>query len=149
MYLLIYLSELASESKIYSSKACIRHWLAYTKAAKKEDSHVHDYLSLPSDKLQAIKPIYKDFLKDELLQRCVRSFTQNNNESFKQNVWKVIPKNLPASFKTVSIRAYIATCVFNEGTYGLLALLHGIGISCGSNAHTTVIKLKGEFYYYF
>ena len=53
--------------------------------------------------VQAIKPIYEDPSKDELLQRCVRGFRQNNHESFNQNVWKVIPNNLPASFKTVSM----------------------------------------------
>ena len=95
---------------------------------------------MPSDILQAIKPIYEDLSKDELLQRCVEGLTQNNNESFNQNVWKVIPKNLPAIFKTVSIGAYIATCVLKAGTYSLLALSNGLGISCVPNAHNYVTQ---------
>ena len=57
-----------------------------------------------------------------------------------KNVWKVIPKNLSASFKTVSIRAYIATCVCNKDTCGLLALLNGSRINCGPNAHKYVTQ---------
>ena len=49
-------------------------------------------------------------------------------------------KNLPTSFNTVSIGPYIATCILSEGTYGLLALLNGLGISCGPNAHNYVTQ---------
>ena len=48
----------------------------------RKKTYVHDYQSLPSDVLQAIKPIYEDLSKDELLQRYAVGFTQNNNKFF-------------------------------------------------------------------
>ena len=118
------------------------HTEVSTTATKKEYSYVHDYQSLPRDVLQAIKPIYEDLSRDELLQRCVEGFTQNNNESFNQNTWKVmvlLTGYIVLTWK-VSIGTYIATCVLNEGTYGLSALMNGLGISCGPNAHTYVTQ---------
>ena len=40
-------------------------WCSYqrARAAKKEDFYVHDYKSLASDVLKAIKPIYEDHSK--------------------------------------------------------------------------------------
>ena len=99
-------------------------------------SFKHDYTALPKEVVDAIKPIYESDTSEELLQRCIRGFTQNSNESFNQIVWKIMPKTLPASFTTVSIAANIATCTFNEGTRGLLAVFDAMGIKVGPRAHT-------------
>lgn len=117
-------------------------WCEYqrAKAKNEEKSFKHTYASWPSDVMAAIKPIYEDLTKDDLLERCLGGYTQNSNESFNQNVWKVMPKHLPASATTVNIAAHIATCQFNEGKYGLLAVLDGFGISSGPNAHQYVAK---------
>ena len=106
------------------------------KAEKKMKFFKHDYTALPKEVVDAIKPIYESRTSEELLQRCIRGFTQNSNESFKQIVWKIMPKTLPASFTTVSIAANIATCTFNEGTRGLLAVFDPMGIELGPHAHT-------------
>lgn len=42
---------------------------------------------------QAIKPIYEDLTRDDLLERCLGAFNQNNNESFNQIIWKIAPKS--------------------------------------------------------
>lgn len=112
-------------------------WCKYqqAKAEKKLKSFKHDYTALPKQVFDAIKPIYESLTNDELLQRCIGGFTQNSNESFNQIVWKIMPKTLPASYTTVSIAAYIATCTFNEGTYGLLAVFDAMGIKLGPHAH--------------
>ena len=36
-----------------------------------------------------MKPIYNDLSKESLLERCVGGFTQNNNESLNQLIWKI------------------------------------------------------------
>lgn len=51
--------------------------------------------------------------KDELLERCVGGFTQNNNESFNQLIWKSTPKILKAGSKIVEIDALTAVSTFN------------------------------------
>lgn len=81
-----------------------------------------------------MKPIYEDLSKDELLGRCVGSFTQNNNESFNQLIWKITPKILPAGSKIVEIAALIAACTFNEGISSLLLIMHGMDIKLGRNS---------------
>lgn len=113
-------------------------WCKYqqAKAEKRLKSFTHDYTALPKEVVDAIKPIYESLTNEDLLQRCVGGFTQNSNESFNQTVWKIMPKTLPASFTTVSIAANIATCTFNEGTRGLLAVFDAMGIKVGSYAHT-------------
>lgn len=77
-----------------------------------------------------MKPIYKDLSEDELLERCVGGFTQNNNESFNQLIWKITPKILPDGSKIVNIPALVAACIFNEGTSALLLIMH---INCACN----------------
>ena len=47
-----------------------------------------------------------------------------------------MPKPLPASFTTICIAAKIATCTFNEGTRGLLAVFDAMEIKLGPHAHT-------------
>lgn len=124
----------------------VTSWCEYqrAKAKSEEKSFKHSYTAWPSDVMSAIRPIYEDLTKDDLLERCLGGYTQNSNESFNQNVWKIMPKHLPASSTTVNIAANIATCQFNEGKYGLLAVMDGFGISCGPNAHQYVVKADSE-----
>ena len=113
-------------------------WCKYqqAKAEKKLKSFKHDYTALPNEVVDAIKPIYESLTNEELFQRCIGGFTQNSNENFNQIVWKIMPKTLPASFTSVSIAANIATCTFNAGTRGSLAVFDAMGIKLGPHAHT-------------
>lgn len=100
----------------------------------------HTYTALPADVLKAIKPIYEDLTKEELLERCVGGFTQNNNESYNQLIWKISPKHLPGSSVPVQIAAYTSACMFNEGNITLLKILEALGVQCGRNSHAYVTK---------
>lgn len=109
-------------------------WCKYQKAKATSGLEKFKHEPLPEDVLAAIKPIYEDLSKDELLQRCVGGFTQNNNESLNQLIWKIAPKSLMGSSKIVEIAAYIAACTFNEGSSALLAFLKDMGIETGPSA---------------
>ncbi|KAL7301969.1 hypothetical protein TKK_0005560 [Trichogramma kaykai] len=76
-------------------------WCEWQKAAIKGEfkSFKHSYAALPTDVLVAVKPIYEDLSKDSLLERCVKGFTQNNNESLNQIIWKITPKILSDATK--------------------------------------------------
>ncbi|GAB0086469.1 LOC108005992 [Sergentomyia squamirostris] len=95
----------------------------------------HDYDPLPDDVLKAIKPLYDELSNDILLERCLGGFTQNNNESLNQLIWKITPKILPAGSKVVDIAAWIAACIFNEGTKALLSFMSKMDIKLGPNCH--------------
>ncbi|XP_025261971.1 uncharacterized protein LOC105256709 [Camponotus floridanus] len=112
-------------------------WCEWQKAAAANalDSFKHTYSALPKDVLDAIKPIYEDLSKDALLERCVGGFTQNNNESLNQFIWKISPKHLSGTSVIVEIAAYVAACVFNEGSFALLTFMQDMGISSGPSAH--------------
>ncbi|EZA50167.1 hypothetical protein X777_11230 [Ooceraea biroi] len=105
---------------------------------QKIKSFMHTYDALPTDVLTAIKPIYENLSKQELLDRCVGGFTQNNNESYNQLIWKISPKILPSGSIPIEIAAYVSACVFNEGSKALLQIMQTMGISTGPNAHAFV-----------
>jgi len=69
------------------------------------------------------------------LEWCVGGFTQNNNESVNQLIWKIIPKILSAGSRIVNISASIAACTFNEGISALLTFLHGMDVKIDLNSH--------------
>ncbi|KYN50315.1 hypothetical protein ALC62_11488 [Cyphomyrmex costatus] len=86
-------------------------WCAWQRASATNSlsSFKHDYAPLSSDILSSIKPIYENLSKETLLERCLGGFTQNNNESMNQLIWKITPKIVPAGAKTVEIAAYVAS----------------------------------------
>ncbi|XP_036148055.1 uncharacterized protein LOC118647367 [Monomorium pharaonis] len=116
-------------------------WCAWQCASAKGElaSFKHDYNALPKDVLDAIEPIYKDLSKQELLERCVGGFNQNNNESYNQLIWKISPKIIPSGLKPIELAAYTSACIFNEGSKTLLQMFEAMGVHSGPNAHQYVI----------
>nr|XP_036678349.1 uncharacterized protein LOC118879563 isoform X2 [Drosophila suzukii]XP_036678357.1 uncharacterized protein LOC118879567 isoform X2 [Drosophila suzukii] len=115
-------------------------WCEYQKALATtgiEDFH-HSYEPFPDEVITAIEPIYEDLSKDELLQRCLGGFTQNNNESLNQLIWRISPKVLASSPTIIEIAANAAACTFNEGYIALLAFLEEMKINVGPSAHEYV-----------
>ena len=78
---------------------------------------------MPTDVMQAIKPVYEDLSKLELLERCVGAHTQNSNESFNSTVWRLAPKSKFSSNTIVETASHIAVCMFNEGHNSLTSIL--------------------------
>jgi len=111
-------------------------WCKYqkTKATTGVESYYHKD-TLPKDVLDAIKPIYEDLTKEELLKRCLGGFTQNNNESLNKLIWTIAPKKLSGSFMIVEIAARVSASLFNEGNFVLLNFLHEMGVNLGPCAH--------------
>ncbi|GBP34775.1 hypothetical protein EVAR_21839_1 [Eumeta japonica] len=86
-------------------------------------------------KRMKIYPIYEDLSNVKLLERCVGGFTQNNNESYNELIWKITPKIVPCGNKVVEIAAYIAAEMFIEGTKSLLYFMSALRVSLGTVAH--------------
>jgi len=74
-------------------------------------SFKHDYQPLLQDVAEAVHPIYTDLSNKKLLERCI-GFTQNNNESYNQLIWKITPKIVPCGSKIVEMAAYIAVILY-------------------------------------
>lgn len=68
-------------------------WCSYQKA--KATNTLSSYTHKPSMSdvvFNAVKPIYEELSKDELLNRCLGGYTQNNNKSFNASVWAIASK---------------------------------------------------------
>lgn len=67
---------------------CNKSWCKYLQS--KEEGTLKDYVHpnpLPQNVKEAIRPIYVDLTSDNLLDRCVGGFTQNNNKSLNAVIW--------------------------------------------------------------
>jgi len=113
-------------------------------AANAVQSFKHSYFTLPDDVIEAIKPIYEDLSKDSLLQRCVGGFTQNNNESLNQLIWKISPKSVSGTSTIVEIAAYVASGAFNEGAFAFLKFMQDMKIGMGPSSHEWARKTDTE-----
>lgn len=111
-------------------------WCMWQKA--KAEGSLKNYkhqTALPEIVQTAIKPVYEALSKEDLLQRCVGGYTQNNNESYNQNIWKLAPKTTFGSLRIVEIAAYVTASVFNDGSDSYLRVMDLLGIQVGRNAY--------------
>lgn len=117
-------------------------WCKWRKAeAKNElDQFHHDKPPLIPEVQEAIKPVFEDLSKDELLIRCLGAETQNNNESLNSLIWTFAPKHLHSGPKIVEIASYLGVIIFNEGFEGVLEIMSIMGCPVGREAHTYVEK---------
>lgn len=118
----------------------VESWCTWQRASANGElgSYKHDYESLPRGVLDAIKPIYEDLSKEELLERCIGGLDQN--KSYNQMIWKISPKIILSGLEIVKLAAHISACVFNEGSTALLQIFESIGVHSGPNAHRYVAK---------
>ncbi|KYM96908.1 hypothetical protein ALC62_12418 [Cyphomyrmex costatus] len=91
--------------------------------------------AMPEAVSKAIKSIYEDLSRDDLLQRCLGAFNQNNNKSFNQIIWKIAPKSLFSDTHIVQIAANIARILFNNGHVALLDVLELLHIKIGQTVY--------------
>ena len=59
----------------------------------------------------------------------------SNSESYNQLVWKISSKSVSGTSTTVEIAAYVAACVFNEGSSVFLTFMAEMGITSGPSAY--------------
>ena len=93
-------------------------WQAWQKA--KAQGKLAEYSHKPAlsdDVLSEITPIYEDLRGENLLQRCIGGFTQNNNESLNALIWSFAPKRVFSGAKTVKIAPYLSESIF-KGLHG-------------------------------
>ncbi|KAM7284353.1 hypothetical protein ISCGN_001447, partial [Ixodes scapularis] len=85
------------------------------------------------DIAKELVPLYNRLSRQDLLERCARMGTQNNNESFNALVWRRCPKTDFASRRTVETAVALAVLEFNLGPKGFERALHEMGIEPGSH----------------
>lgn len=108
-------------------------WCKFNRAQAEEKSGFKHTSSLPTAVMDAIKPVFVDLTKDELLKRCVDGMTQNPNESINNLIWKTAPKNAFCQRTKVEVATYEAVLTFNDGQKSKFVVLERLGITPGKN----------------
>jgi len=83
----------------------------------------HDYYPLDPKVKEVLEPIYVDLTRRELLDKCKKNNTQNNNESYNSLLWHFASKHLHNGLKTTEISNYVAVGIFNDGFSSILKML--------------------------
>lgn len=89
------------------------------KASGKEYDHK---APIPNAIVQLLRPIYSRLGSQELLEKCVKGYTQNANEALHSTVWKFCPKELFMGKLGVETVCCLAVCCFNDGASSLSAI---------------------------
>jgi len=111
-------------------------WCKWQQAAANGELNQFRHDKPPLTPVQAaIRPIYEELSKDELLHRCLGSETQNNNESLNSLIWTCAPKHLHSGPKIVEIATFLATAIFNEGFEAVIKIMNVMGCPIGNEAH--------------
>ena len=61
----------------------------------------------------AIKPVYADLTKADILQKCLHGLTQNPNESINSKIWERAPKPVYCGLDTLELAVYDAFANYN------------------------------------
>ena len=95
---------------------------------------------LNSDIYEAIKPIYEELTKDELLYRCLGGYTQNNNASFNAALWSMSPKSVSSGLKVLTICSDLAVCILSDELLSVINVMKVLGITIGENCYNFCIE---------
>lgn len=109
------------------------------KATNSLDSY-HHKPALNIEVFNAIKPVYEELSKDELLIRCLGGYTQNNNESFNATVWSLAPKSSSSGKKVLDIASDLAVCIFNDGLSSIMEIMKVLGMAIGPNCYNFCVE---------
>ncbi|GFV76304.1 uncharacterized protein TNCV_4524671 [Trichonephila clavipes] len=103
-------------------------WCKYKQALCDGKVYVDKTAGLSNSVVKAIKPTYLALCDQELLKKCLHGKTQNNNESFNNVLWSVLPKEIFVHKKTLFLGSYMAIILYNSVYLGLLPVFNYLGI---------------------
>lgn len=105
-------------------------WCKYNSTQALGTSYKHP-APLHSDVAKHILPVYENLSREDLLERCLGGYIQNSNESFNSTIWKLCPKHLHSSTKSIETCSFIAAAVFNEGYSNILKIMKVLELTIG------------------
>lgn len=116
-------------------------WCSWQKA--KAAGSLQEYQHKPAMKQEifdALRPVYEDLSRDELLERCLGGFTQNANESYNATLWQLAPKIINSGMSIVDIAASIAAANFNDGLYAIMQIMQVMQLQIGPDCYNFCVK---------
>ncbi|GFX45163.1 uncharacterized protein TNCV_3432111 [Trichonephila clavipes] len=116
-------------------------WCKYKQALSGGKVYVDKTAGLSNYVIKVIKPTYLALCDKELLKKCLHGKTQNNNESFNNVLWSVLPKEIFVHKKTLFWGSYMAVLLYNSGYLGLLPVFNYLGIGIDPTTLKTIWEL--------
>ena len=83
------------------------------------------------DVINAIKPVYANETREDILQKCLHGLKQNPNESFNSTIWESISKTIDCGFDTLELGVYDAVANYNYGRKPTSDIYHHLNIKHG------------------
>ena len=99
---------------------------------------------LSSAFIEHLKPIFTRLTKDELLNRCLQGFTQNQNESVNGVLWSRCLKTKFCGKVKVELAVAETICHFNSGAGANASLHESYGANVSSNMLSSLRKIDKE-----
>ena len=93
---------------------------------------------LPFVFFDALKPKFTSLTNADILQICLKMFTQNQNDSINDTVWKRCPKTRYCGQQGVQVALCEALCHFNAGSGSVTELLFSLGLDLLGNTYRSL-----------
>ena len=90
----------------------------------------------------AVKHIFQDLSAPELLGKCLRGKTQNNNETLNSFIWKRLPKDIFVGPYVLEMGVCSTVLNFNSGYRSLLEIFEKLCMNSGH--YTTAYCVKKD-----
>ncbi|KYN14574.1 hypothetical protein ALC57_13208, partial [Trachymyrmex cornetzi] len=120
---------------------CANSWCSWQEACAENNLNSYKHKpALPIEVFNAIKPIYEDLSRDDLLERCLGGYNQNNNECFNSILWNIAPKNISSGKKVLDIATDVAVCTFNDGLSAVMKIMEVLQFTIGSNCYNFCVE---------
>ena len=115
-------------------------WCAWQRAQAAGKRNYKHKSVLPEAIVEEVIPIYRDLSEEQLLSRCLDSYTQNPNESLNKLIWARCPKTIYQGRKVVELCTASAVCHFNDGASSIARVLQKLGICPGKFTNAAIRK---------
>ena len=83
--------------------------------------------------MEELAPIFARLSKDNLLSRCLKGITQNQNEAINGMLWSKCPKTKFCGARNVTIAVCETIALFNTGAASKAKVMDIFGITPGTN----------------
>ena len=103
--------------------------------------HYDDGKRLPSVFFNELKPMFTRLSQKELLGRCLKGLTQNQNEAINGMLWRRCPKTKFCGERKVELAVVETIIEFNSGAAGIASVQEASGVSISSNMMKAIRKL--------
>ena len=103
-------------------------WCHYQADQINNTSTYNQSRCLPSVFRKELKYIFERLSDEKLLKRCLRGYTQNQNESLNNLLWSKCPKRIFCGKRKLEAAAAQAVIIWNMGSAGQGEVLKNIGV---------------------